>query len=94
MVYAAGAVRSARLTKLVISLQKSGIQPMFIGQNIGGGDRMSDILSGVKCTVKNCKFNEKGRLCTASAIEVNVDDGGDAAKQSRETNCRTFQPEM
>lgn len=55
---------------------------------------MSDVLSGVKCTVKNCKFNERGNLCTASAIEVNVDSGGDSAKQSRETNCRTFQPEM
>ncbi|MDD4599696.1 hypothetical protein SDC9_04200 [bioreactor metagenome] len=52
---------------------------------------MSHALQGVKCTVKNCKFNDNGTLCTASAIEVNVDDGGNSARQSRETNCRTFQ---
>ncbi|XEQ94530.1 hypothetical protein SCACP_34290 [Sporomusa carbonis] len=55
---------------------------------------MANTLPGVKCTVKNCKFNEGGRLCSASAIEVNVDNGGDSAKQSRETNCHTFQPHM
>lgn len=51
---------------------------------------MNEVLSGVKCTVKNCKFNHQGTMCTASAIEVNVDGGGDSAGQSRETNCHTF----
>ncbi|WP_425058773.1 DUF1540 domain-containing protein [Sporomusa carbonis] len=69
---------------------------IFLGtrKNNTGGDRMANTLPGVKCTVKNCKFNEGGRLCSASAIEVNVDNGGDSAKQSRETNCHTFQPHM
>lgn len=55
---------------------------------------MSNVLEGVKCTVKNCKFNDAGRLCKASAIEVNVDGGGSSARQSQETNCKTFQTSM
>lgn len=51
-----------------------------------------DILSGVKCSVQNCKFWSQGYKCTADAIEVNTDGGGNSAKQSRETNCHTFAP--
>lgn len=53
---------------------------------------MSHILQGVKCTVKNCKYWEQNYHCSASAIEVNVDGGGNSANQSPETNCKTFQP--
>lgn len=52
---------------------------------------MSQVLQGVKCTVKNCKFWEQNYRCTASAIEVNVDGGGTSASKSPETNCHTFQ---
>ncbi|WP_371368337.1 hypothetical protein SRRS_19530 [Sporomusa rhizae] len=55
---------------------------------------MSNALQGVKCSVKNCKYNDAGSLCTASAIEVNVDGGGSSARQSQETNCKTFQTSM
>lgn len=53
---------------------------------------MSDILQGVKCSVKNCKHWETGYHCSASGIEVNVDGGGQSASRSPETNCNTFQP--
>ncbi|CUH94979.1 hypothetical protein P22_1048 [Propionispora sp. 2/2-37] len=45
----------------------------------------------VKCTVENCKFWSEGRECAASAIEVNVDGGGQKANYTKETNCHTFQ---
>jgi hypothetical protein len=48
------------------------------------------MLSGVKCTVSNCKYWQTGEHCEASAIEVNVDGGGKSAKQSEQTNCKTF----
>ncbi|MBP2645341.1 MAG: hypothetical protein H6Q75_781 [Firmicutes bacterium] len=48
-------------------------------------------LSGVKCTVANCKYNNEKRLCSASAIEVNVDGGGESARASQQTNCHTFE---
>ena len=53
---------------------------------------MGHVLPGVKCSVKNCKFWEDNYRCTASAIEVNVDGGGNSASRSPETNCHTFQP--
>jgi hypothetical protein len=40
--------------------------------------------------VKSCKYNEEAKNCTASAIEVNVDGGGVAARRHEETNCHTF----
>ncbi len=48
-------------------------------------------LNGVKCTVKNCKYNVQGHLCSASAIEVNVDGGGIQANNNEHTNCHTFE---
>ena len=48
------------------------------------------MLSGVKCTVSNCKFWKSGEHCDAAEIEVNVDVGGKSARQSEQTNCRTF----
>ncbi|CVK18227.1 DUF1540 domain-containing protein [Sporomusa sphaeroides] len=48
-------------------------------------------LSGVKCKVSSCKHWKSGEQCDASAIEVNVDGGGSNARQSEQTNCRTFQ---
>ena len=47
-------------------------------------------LENVKCTVSNCKYY-KGEHCTASAIEVNVDGGGQQANQYEMTNCHTFE---
>ncbi|MBP2653814.1 MAG: hypothetical protein H6Q73_1383 [Firmicutes bacterium] len=47
-------------------------------------------LSGVKCTVANCKYHSQGDACSASNIEVNIDGGGQSAQASRETNCKTF----
>jgi hypothetical protein len=55
-----------------------------------GGDIMA--LSGVKCLVSNCSYWENGNHCDASAIEVNVEGGGREARQSDQTNCRTFKP--
>lgn len=49
-------------------------------------------LPGVKCTVQSCKFWNQGERCSASAIEVNVDGGGNQAGQSEQTNCHTFYP--
>lgn len=48
-------------------------------------------LPGVKCSVQNCKFWKSAYQCDASAIEVNVDGGGQNARQSEQTNCHTFQ---
>lgn len=48
------------------------------------------MLAGVKCTVTSCKYNEGARNCSASAIEVNVDGGGNNARQYEQTNCHTF----
>ena len=53
---------------------------------------MNRALDGVKCSVQNCRYWESGYRCTASAIEVNVDGGGQSASSSPETNCQTFQP--
>ena len=47
-------------------------------------------LSGVTCSVKNCKYNQDGSECTASGIEVNVDQGGYSASAQQETMCKTF----
>ena len=49
-------------------------------------------LQGVKCMVTNCNYWEQGNHCDASAIEVNVEGGGREARQSDQTNCRTFKP--
>jgi hypothetical protein len=49
-------------------------------------------LPGVKCSVSNCHYWQKGNHCDASAIEVNVDGGAREARQSAETNCQTFKP--
>ncbi|QJW48820.1 DUF1540 domain-containing protein [bacterium BFN5] len=44
----------------------------------------------VMCKVENCKYWSQGQRCTASAIEVNVDSGGNKAGDPQETNCHTF----
>ncbi|NLT95798.1 MAG: DUF1540 domain-containing protein [Clostridia bacterium] len=48
------------------------------------------VLENVKCSVSNCRYWQN-QFCNASAIEVNVDGGGKQAKDSVETQCRTFQ---
>ena len=52
---------------------------------------MGHALEGVKCNVQNCKYWDQNYRCTASAIEVKVDGGGNSARKSPETNCNTFQ---
>ena len=47
-------------------------------------------LDNVKCNVSNCRYWEQEH-CTASAIEVNVDDGGNQADRFEKTNCQTFE---
>ncbi|WP_366921967.1 DUF1540 domain-containing protein [Metallumcola ferriviriculae] len=44
----------------------------------------------IKCTVSNCSYWES-QLCKASAIEVNVDGGGNSAPDPQKTQCHTFQ---
>ncbi|MEG6584641.1 DUF1540 domain-containing protein [Dendrosporobacter sp. 1207_IL3150] len=45
----------------------------------------------VMCTVENCRYWSQGHRCTASEIEVNVDNGSSKAGYSQETNCHTFE---
>ncbi|WP_077615600.1 DUF1540 domain-containing protein [Caenibacillus caldisaponilyticus] len=45
----------------------------------------------VLCEVRNCFFWEEGNLCGADTIYV-VSHVGKEAKNSRETDCKTFQP--
>jgi len=47
-------------------------------------------LQNVKCTVANCRYWQN-EYCNASAIEVNVDGGGKQAKDSKHTQCHTFE---
>ncbi len=44
----------------------------------------------VKCSVTNCIYWED-KLCTASAIEVNVDGGGTLSQNEADTKCHTFE---
>ncbi|MDD4601921.1 hypothetical protein SDC9_43526 [bioreactor metagenome] len=47
----------------------------------------------VVCSVRNCKFWE-GHRCTADAIQVSVDGGGDEAGYIAKTNCHTFAKQL
>lgn len=47
-------------------------------------------MSAIKCTVSNCRYWEDN-LCMATSIEVNVDNGGQSASNSEETQCYTFE---
>jgi len=47
-------------------------------------------LSNVKCTVDNCRYWQNEN-CQATAIEVNVDEGGKRAQNSKQTQCHTFE---
>lgn len=49
------------------------------------------IQDNIKCSVSNCRY-WNSQKCTASAIEVNVNDGGTTAPDSKQTQCRTFAP--
>jgi hypothetical protein len=44
----------------------------------------------IKCTVSNCNYWES-EYCTANAIQVNVDGGGNNAPDPEKTNCHTFE---
>jgi len=44
----------------------------------------------IKCTVKDCKYNDN-EFCKASAIQVDVTQGGVQAGSAKYTECRTFE---
>ncbi|MFD2682299.1 DUF1540 domain-containing protein [Bacillus seohaeanensis] len=45
----------------------------------------------VLCEVSNCVYYKKGNKCGASEIYV-VSHKGDEAHNSKETDCKTFEP--
>ncbi|UOQ45981.1 DUF1540 domain-containing protein [Halobacillus salinarum] len=45
----------------------------------------------VLCEVSNCVYNREGKKCDASQIFV-VSHKGDKAHDSKETDCKTFEP--
>ncbi|RWZ54944.1 DUF1540 domain-containing protein [Halobacillus fulvus] len=45
----------------------------------------------VLCEVRNCVYNEDGRICGADEIFV-VSHKGERAANSQETDCKTFEP--
>lgn len=47
----------------------------------------------VLCEVNNCTYWEQGNKCAAEAIYV-VSHTGKQASNSKETDCKTFKPEM
>ncbi|MED3649455.1 DUF1540 domain-containing protein [Heyndrickxia sporothermodurans] len=46
----------------------------------------------VLCEVNNCHYWAKGNRCSADEIYV-VSHKGDQAKNTEETDCKTFKPE-
>ncbi|WP_270179776.1 DUF1540 domain-containing protein [Alkalihalobacillus sp. CinArs1] len=47
----------------------------------------------VLCEVSNCVYNRGGETCTADKIFV-VSHKGNKARDSEETDCKTFEPNM
>lgn len=47
----------------------------------------------VLCEVNNCKFWDSGNKCSADSIYV-VSHKGKEASNSKETDCKTFDPEV
>jgi len=47
----------------------------------------------VLCEVKNCSFWEQGNQCGADQIYV-VSHTGNQADTSKETDCKTFEPNL
>ncbi|WP_069187841.1 DUF1540 domain-containing protein [Sporosarcina globispora] len=47
----------------------------------------------VLCEVNNCTYWENGNKCGAEAIYV-VSHTGKQASNSKETDCKTFEPEI
>ena len=47
----------------------------------------------VLCEVNNCKFWANGNKCNATSIYV-VNNRGTNARNSEETDCKTFDPEV
>lgn len=52
---------------------------------------MKEYQDNIKCTVTDCVYYASGNHCGASAIEVNVDNGGKTAHTSTATQCHTFE---
>ncbi|MBB6634418.1 DUF1540 domain-containing protein [Cohnella thailandensis] len=47
----------------------------------------------VLCEVNSCKYWAPGNQCAASSIYV-VNNRGDQARSSGETDCKTFEPKV
>lgn len=47
----------------------------------------------VLCEVNSCKYWAAGNLCNASSIYV-VSHRGQHARNSEETDCKTFEPKL
>lgn len=47
----------------------------------------------VLCEVNNCKYWDDGNKCSADSIYV-VSHKGNQAPSSKETDCKTFVPEI
>ncbi|MTT33157.1 DUF1540 domain-containing protein [Terrilactibacillus sp. BCM23-1] len=46
----------------------------------------------VLCDVHNCTYWEEGNKCAAESIYI-VSHKGELAKDTEETDCKTFEPE-
>lgn len=55
-----------------------------------GGEIMA---KDVLCEVNSCKFWAAGNQCSASSIYV-VNNRGKDARNSEETDCKTFEPKI
>ena len=55
--------------------------------------RCDKIAKDVLCEVNNCKYWDSGNKCSADAIYV-VSHKGNQASNSKETDCKTFDPEI
>jgi hypothetical protein len=52
----------------------------------GQGDKSNQHLSGVKCAVNSCYYNENGGYCLANKIEIQSPN----ARNIKDTDCVTF----
>jgi hypothetical protein len=54
----------------------------------GQADKKNQSLSGVKCVVNSCYYNESGSYCHADKIEIQ----SPSARSTQDTDCSTFIP--
>jgi Domain of Unknown Function (DUF1540) len=60
-------------------------------RNLTSTRRCLTLAQDVLCEVSNCVYYKKGNKCGASEIYV-VSHKGDEAHNSKETDCKTFEP--